>query len=431
MADYKYENGKYYRKSTKGDYYEVQRNKEGHPTWTQPNGVKVYDDKTILHPYVGEVSTPIGTEYVVPAGSNGSIRRYYSFDDAVNAYDEAKDSGAFADSSENILNDALIGTYTPKLAWSAGKGVVSTVRSALNKPIKELIKSGIKATPRVAAEAGLGYAGSVGVDKVTEHFTGNSWADNVSKGLSQHWGFKVPSMVGEFTNPGYVVSPYSAFVFNNYRNLGRYTLDNLRPAGYTGYLDAAKGWVQALYKKPPSFFKHRPKWYEKDDVFHRARFENGANWANISEDEIPRYLFTTRRDGIVEPKFLEERGLKTTNYPSKLEGMSTDADFLTPGQVGGEHSDFFYLGEDALGNQGILFQDVQKLNPQWELSDKIKRAIGNSNNPIYKIADKLGGYNLSWLLGYKPFTIGAGIKISPNGTASQIPLDELKKTFMK
>lgn len=35
--------------------------------------------------------------------------------------------------------------------------------------------------------------------------------------------------------------------------------------------------------------------------------------------------------------------------------MSTDADFLTPGQVGGEHSDFFYLGEDALGNQGILF----------------------------------------------------------------------------
>ena len=110
MADYKYENGKYYRKSTKGDYYEVQRNKEGHPTWTQPNGVKVYDDKTILHPYVGEVSTPIGTEYVVPAGSNGSIRRYYSFDDAVNAYDEAKDSGAFADSSENILNDALIGT---------------------------------------------------------------------------------------------------------------------------------------------------------------------------------------------------------------------------------------------------------------------------------------------------------------------------------
>lgn len=111
--------------------------------------------------------------------------------------------------------------------------------------------------------------------------------------------------------------------------------------------------------------------------------------------------------------------------------MSTDADFLTPGQVGGEHSDFFYLGEDALGNQRILFQDVQKLNPQWELSDKIKRAIGNSNNPIYKIADKLGGYNLSWLLGYKPFTIGAGIKISPNGTASQIPLDELKKTFMK
>ena len=50
--------------------------------------------------------------------------------------------------------------------------------------VKELIKSGIKATPRVAVEAGLGYAGSVGVDKVTEHFTGNSWADNISKGLS-------------------------------------------------------------------------------------------------------------------------------------------------------------------------------------------------------------------------------------------------------
>ena len=46
-------------------------------------------------------------------------------------------------------------------------------------------------------------------------------------------GFHIEPIVGEITNPGYAIGyNYGNFVTNNISNLGRYTLDNLRPWGY-------------------------------------------------------------------------------------------------------------------------------------------------------------------------------------------------------
>ena len=44
--------------------------------------------------------------------------------------------------------------------------------------------------------------------------------------MSDVLGFHVDPIFGEVTNPGY---GYRYFVGNNFSNLGRYTLDNLRP----------------------------------------------------------------------------------------------------------------------------------------------------------------------------------------------------------
>lgn len=84
----------------------------------------------------------------------------------------------------------------------------------------------IKETPK----ATVGYLGGKGVDLTSEAVTGKSWSENAADKMSDVLGFHVDPIFGEVTNPGY---GYGYFVGNNFSNLGRYTLDNLRPFGYS------------------------------------------------------------------------------------------------------------------------------------------------------------------------------------------------------
>lgn len=115
MGKYKYEKGKYYRKSSNGNWFEVERDNDGHLTWTQPDGQKVaeYQFKVpaINEPYImlprGEFEIP---SFGVIDGGNGSIKRgISSYDEAKQIYNNAVERGAFSDPSENILNDLPFG----------------------------------------------------------------------------------------------------------------------------------------------------------------------------------------------------------------------------------------------------------------------------------------------------------------------------------
>ena len=83
----------------------------------------------------------------------------------------------------------------------------------------------IRETPRVIS----GYLGGEAVNKVSKAATGKSWAENAADKMSNIAGFHIEPIFGEAINPGY---GYGYFVGNNFSNLGRYTLDNLRPWGY-------------------------------------------------------------------------------------------------------------------------------------------------------------------------------------------------------
>jgi hypothetical protein len=96
-------------------------------------------------------------------------------------------------------------------------------------------------------------------------------------------------------NPGYL---YGAKIGNNYSKLGRYVLDNLNPRGYSNHgKEIFMTLTEPLYKNPPKFFNRRPKWY-KGGIPDETRFENGAIWAQIPEEEVPRKLIVKNADGI-------------------------------------------------------------------------------------------------------------------------------------
>lgn len=232
MANYKYENNNYYRQSSNGDWFKVDRDQDGYLTWTQPDGKQVYD-KTFKVPAIMQVSKgPVGQMYTIGIGANGSIGRYYSFQDAVNAYTKAVNRGAFSDPSENILNDLMFDIATGKGAVSlATKGVSAmakatpkvikatpkVVKTALNagkrlvtgQVTKEAAKQGAKkvavAVAKEIPKIGVSSLGGQGVDKTMEALTGKSWGENVAEGLTNHYGFRVSPIVGEFTNPGYYI----------------------------------------------------------------------------------------------------------------------------------------------------------------------------------------------------------------------------------
>lgn len=467
MSNYKYESGKYYRKSSNGNWFEVERNKDGHLTWTQPDGQKVYDNTFRVPLVMWSSSSPLGTVYTVPTGANGSVNHYYSLEEAAKAYTKALESGSFSDPSENILNDLV---FDAIMGIRAGKGAVALTtrgvkaltkvapkairtmvntgrklltgqvsKEAVKSATKQAVKRGIKEVPKITASV----AGGDAVNRGSKALTGKTWGENVAEVFTNRYGFRISPTVGEFTNPGY---GYGYFVGNNFSNLGRYTLDNLRPWQYAfnkeQLLGLAKTYTQPFYKSAPTFYTHRPKWYThrqskfgEKDPYLDARFENGANWANIPESEVPRKYFVKNADGTISPTSINTESYNTALLPDKSDFSHVgetiiEQDHLTPGKVGGEHSDFTYLGDDLMGNSAFEYTDVQKLNPQWQISDWIKKKYNlQEGSRVYNAIHKLGGIDLSQLLGYKPFTIRTGYVITPSNKFVQIDPDYAKRVI--
>ena len=310
---------------------------------------------------------------------------------------------------------------SPSTPIKAGKAVTEAVPKMI-KAVPRLFtkegakEAGIKTAKFVAREtpkALTGYLGGKAVDAASEAFTGKPWAENAANKMSSIAGFHIEPIIGDMTNLGY---GYGYFVGNNFSNLGRYTLDNLKPWGYFFDKEQMSGLgriiTQPFYKTPPTFYNHRPRWYTKrqDDSFYEGfiepRFENGANWARIPESEVPRKYFTKNPNGTIRPTDISERiplDKSDFKYPGENIG---DRDLITPGQVGGEHSDFTYLGDDLAGNSLFEYRDRQQLNPQWQLSDWAKKKYNlQEGTKIYNLVHKLGGIDLSPVLGYKPFSI--------------------------
>lgn len=331
-----------------------------------------------------------------------------------------------------IRDLTLLTMPDPSKPVKAGKAVVKAVPQVIKSIPKLFTKKGATQAAKIVGKeipkAVTADIAGRGVDQVSKQITGKSWAENASDKMSDVMGFHVEPIFGELTNPGYYGGyKYGNFVTNNYSNLGRYTLDNLRPWNYSfdkeQLIGLGKTFTQPLYKKPPTFFDHRPKWYitrdtdlSKTITFLEPRLENGANWAQIPESEIPRFSFTRNPDGTVSPQYIKKKTLLTKDDFSKPGETITEMDDITPGTVGGVHSDYTYLGDDPYGYSNFEYYDRQRLNPQWVISDWIKNKFNLSEGSrTYNLVHKIGGIDLNPILGYKPFDIKFKFKGRDNG----------------
>lgn len=338
---------------------------------------------------------------------------------------------------------------TPSVARATGNAVKSLVtrqvtKEATKQAVKSAVQTGTKLVAKEAPKVGISIAAGKGTDAASEYLTGRTYGENVNRAIEKKLGIKVPEIVGDLANPGYLAGyKYGNFISNNYSNLGRYTLDNLRPFGYDFDKSQVKGllktYLQPLYKDPPTFFNHIPKWTKElekitsSKTHVRGRLENGANWANIPESEIPRKYYPLPKNGVTEPSLLNTKVLQHEapyHSSNKIRYTVIDKDRITPGNIGGIHSNYEYLGENIHGDQIVKYSDTQKLNPQWLLTDRIKNKF-TPGTPAYSFLHKLGGIDLSPLLGYKSFTVEAGIGIPQFGTKYQIPINDLEKTISK
>lgn len=204
-------------------------------------------------------------------------------------------------------------------------------------------------------------------------------------------------------NPGTYAGGKTGY---NFKNLGRFVMDYVEPANYSGHgSDFIKAYTKALnpFSRIPTFFKHRPNWYKRGTINgdQQFRLENMAEWVGIPEKEISRIVTRKNPDGT--------RGFNATLRTAEL---LPDANELKVGQkvshpdlqfgLGGEHSDFTLVGKSPEQNLW-LYEDEQKLNPQYLLTDKIKQAfnINQSSKPkLNKFIDLFAKRDLKWLLGF-------------------------------
>lgn len=438
MGNYKYENKNYYRQAKDGTWFKVETNDKGQFTWIQPDGKRVYDPHSDQVKIEGEPDFEIvatgfgGVKHIHPRLAQFEQRKYYQ--------------NKIADPSENFLNDLVFDTAAglPKIIYHGGKQLVTGAIDAGKSLIKSVAEKGAKETTKQATKTfvkkgiptlAVGAVGGVTVDNTSKALTDKTWGENVSEELSKHWGFKVPTIVGDFTNPGYsyggyagnkYLSPYIDKVGTNFANLGRYTLNELMPASYAlrNFMTLPKIWIKPFYSKPPTFHNGvKPKWYdefaEKWGIeAAENRFQNGAIWAGIPEEEIPRTMYVRNSDGTYR---MTQEGLNV-RPDGKLSFPLPDPndvnyikdniyllqDEFTIGKVGGLHSDYIYRGINPQSGLHIMeFNDVQKINPQWIISNFIKNKfkLNQKNSYITQILNKFGHKNISQLIGYKPFTI--------------------------
>ena len=222
-----------------------------------------------------------------------------------------------------------------------------------------------------------------------------------NKTLEEHARPYVGGELSFLANPGSYVGAKTGY---NYKNLGRFVMDNILPANYNGHgKDFALTFAKALnpFSKVPRFFNRKPKWYYKGTAFNDQdfRFENMAQWAGVPEKEVPRVVTFDNGDGT--------RGFRRTLNTADILPDATD---LKVGQktiepdfqfgVGGEHSDFTLKAKNKYGNLW-LYEDEQKLNPQYMLTDKIKdlfKIKKGSNSD--KFIDYFAKKDLKGLLGF-------------------------------
>lgn len=248
MANYKYQNGKYYRQANDKSWFEVTRDENGNFTWVQPDGQKVYDPKGKVNTKTSLIGVPTYTGF---GGTKHVDPKYWTI--AQTEYSKNK----IADPSENIFNDLIADTFMgiPKAIYTGGRALINGginlgknfIKSISEKGAKETakqsLKTAIKATPTITG----GIIGGTVVDVGSTLSTGKSWGQNVSDGLSHHWGFKIPTIVGDFTNPGYYVGGYSGkYIGDKYftpyvdKVFSRYDLANISLApqdAVTSYID--------------------------------------------------------------------------------------------------------------------------------------------------------------------------------------------------
>ena len=258
-----------------------------------------------------------------------------------------------------------------------------------------------------AVGIGAGAAGSKAVDYALEKTTGDDFGTLVAKNTPLSPG------LAEYFNPGGI--PYGGFVGKNMVNRGRYFLNNKEPVSYDLGRESLKALgktiIEPFYKRPPTFYNgRRPDWYWEDVAkygidFAENRFQNEVLWGQrkIPESEVPITVYKQNSDDSwrLTPKGFKDK-IDASMIPKDSEIFP---DFLTAGEVGGEHSDFLKLGQGD-GYSMMQYQDVQKLNPQWVFADKFKKKFNiDPNSTLGRIIDKAGGYPLDGLVGYKPFTI--------------------------
>ena len=222
-----------------------------------------------------------------------------------------------------------------------------------------------------------------------------------NKTLEEHARPYVGGELSFLANPGSYVGAKTGY---NYKNLGRFVMDNVLPASYNGHgKDFALAFAKALnpFSKVPRFFNRKPKWYHKGTAFNDQdfRLENMAQWAGVPEKEVPRVVTFDNGDGT--------RGFRRTLDTADILPDATD---LKIGQktiepdfqfgVGGEHSDFTLKAKNEYGNLW-LYEDEQKLNPQYMLTNKIKDLfkIKKGSNPD-KFIDYFAKKDLKGLLGF-------------------------------
>lgn len=292
--------------------------------------------------------------------------------------------------------------------------------------------------PYAAATAPLATVGSivgavaadVATDAASKAITGKTWSENATPVVGYTLGAEAYPSMFMGSKAGY-----------NYSKLGRYTLNYLEPADYSGHLGQLFDvYTKPLYRRPPSFKNGRkPLWYNSfaksyGEKAAEQRFQNGAIWAQIPESEVPRPMYV--KNSKPNSYRMVEDGLNLKNdgtlrYPSSFEDDWPDR--FTIGQVGGLHSNHEHVENLINGYEVKEFRDKQKLNPQWIFADKVKEILPYKSIP-WRAAHYLGGINLSRLLGYKPFEIRQNYVIDSKKTIAR-PIykdpDEIRSYFNK
>lgn len=344
----------------------------------------------------------------------------------------------------DVNNPADLKKLREMQAKRGARAVNQGRQKALNTAVQIATPIGLGATIGTAfaypfaTVLGLGgsYLGSViGKEVAPEKYEregeviGGTLGGMVTGGFGSRMDNYMKDIGGGFSN-------YWNTVKNNYNQIGRYTLDNLYPAGYFNIkrpITSMRKWGttlgilgRPLIETPPIFSNGRkPKWY-RGTVNDEVRFENGAKWAGIPEEEIPQPLLLRNMDGTYRlyPRAITENtygpsGVQNmdlnkleTVEAAKAAGKLVGPDHL--GTVGGLHSDYKFMAKTPDGHLLWEMVDEQKLNPQWGLASLGKLFFPKNSRP-WRAIHKWGGKD--WgekILGYKPFTYRQGIAITPD-----------------